>query len=412
MRILLITETVPYPLDGGGRIKTWHTLEALGREHEVHLHAFVRTAQQREQAAGPLSRICASVTLHLVPRSVPREAAYLVRSLRQRLPLTVVRHYTAEAMRMVEAHCRDVRIEAIYCDHLSMLEYGRRLALPLVHDAHNVEHRLVRRYAHSLGRADARRLLFDREAGLLHDYEASVYARCALIFAVSEVDAETIRALAPGVPVVPVPIAVDARALAPVDRLTDAPEILFVGPQDWPPNAEAVEFFLQAIWPTVRAKVPGARVTVVGRGEGAARARWRHDAAVEFTGWVEDVEPWFRRSRAMVVPLRSGSGMRVKILDALARGVPVVTTTVGVEGIAATDGEHVLVADAPAAFAAAVVRVLEDRTVAERLSRAGRSLAIRSYDTSAVARLQLEALRRFEARPPRTGSLASEPTHA
>ncbi len=113
MRILLITETVPYPLDTGGRIKTWHTLEALVREHEVHCHAFVRDERQRDAARDPLATLCSSVTLHLVPRSLPREAAYLARSLSLGLPLTVVRHYSRRVMAQVAAECRLRQVDSV-----------------------------------------------------------------------------------------------------------------------------------------------------------------------------------------------------------------------------------------------------------------------------------------------------------
>ncbi|MCU0256620.1 MAG: glycosyltransferase family 4 protein [Vicinamibacterales bacterium] len=399
MRILLITETVPYPLDGGGRVKTWHTLQALAREHEVHCHAFVRDERQRAEAMGPLGEVCASVTLHLVARSLPREAGYLARSLATGLPFTVARHYAPRVMDRVAADCRRLAIDVAYCDHLSTIEYGRRLALPVVHDAHNVEHRIYERYAGGLSMADPRRLLVAREARRLLAYEREAYRGCAMVFAVSEVDAGAIAALAPGVPVVTVPIAVGASGLRPPPRLADGPEVLFVGALDWPPNAEAVDWLLAAMWPDVLREFPTARLTIVGRGQAPLAARWRRAPAVRFTGRVESVEPWFAASRAMVVPLRSGSGMRVKILDALARGLPVVTTSVGVEGIDAVPGEHVMVADTPAAFVAATLRVLRERDLAERLSREGRALALARYDSRVVGALQLEAVRRLaEAR--------------
>jgi polysaccharide biosynthesis protein PslH len=391
MRILFITETVPYPLDTGGRIKTWHTLTALAREHEVHLHAFVRDPAQREAATGPLGTLCASVTLHLVPRSPLREGVLLGRSLTTGLPFTVGRHYAPGVMTAIARARRQLPFDVVYCDHLSMLEYGRRLDLPIVHDAHNVEHRIVQRFAGTLPRAGVRRVVFEWEGRRLQTYEQAAYRRCALIFAVSDVDAATIAGYAPDVPVVAVPIAVAAAAVTPVETLTEAPEVLFVGTLDWPPNAEAVRFLLDDIWPRVRREVPDARLTIVGRGARPGDAG--RDPSVRFTGWVPDVEPWFRQSRVMVVPLRSGSGMRVKILDAFARGVPVVSTAVGIEGIAAVDGRHALIADDPDAFAQATVQFLRSRTLAGQIARDARTLALERYDTGVVGERQLKALR-------------------
>jgi glycosyltransferase involved in cell wall biosynthesis len=128
---------------------------------------------------------------------------------------------------------------------------------------------------------------------------------------------------------------------------------------------------------------------------------------------VGDVQPHFQQSRVMVVPLRSGSGMRVKILDAFARGVPVVSTRIGIEGIAAIDNQHLLIADSAEEFAAATVRVLEDRALAERLSRAARELVLTEYDVAIVARRMLDAvdsLSRNRAHDPRNRAGCSSST--
>lgn len=394
MRLLLITETVPYPLDAGGRIKTFHTLKALSAEHEVHCHAFVRHERQREAALGPLGDICRSVTLHCVPRSAVGEARYFWRSLATGVPYTVCRHYEPWVMAQLEEACRRHRIEAVYCDHLSMFEYARRLGLPIVHDAHNVEHRIVRRHAASLSVVDPRRPVLARESRALRRYEAAMYARSRLIFAVSRIDAEEIRALAgSGVAVSVVPIAVEAGAMTPVRPLADGPQALFVGGLDWPPNGEAVEWFLRDVWPLVTAQRPDATFAVVGRGERLLARRWRETPGVRFTGRVPDVTPWFAASRVHVVPLRAGSGMRVKILDAFARGVPIVTTTIGVEGIDVEPGVQALVADEAPAFADAVLQVFEDGRRAEALAAAARQLVLERYDTSVVGRQVRDALR-------------------
>jgi glycosyltransferase involved in cell wall biosynthesis len=394
MRILLITETVPYPLDTGGRIKTWHTLRALARQHEVHCHAFVRDTAQRDAALGPLRGICQSVDLHLLPRRRSREIAYLARSLATGIPFTVVRHFDpAIGVRIADA-CRTHQVDAVYCDHLSMFEYGIRAGVPIVHDAHNVEHRIVRRYARHLGRLDPRRPLFSREWRRLLAYETTMYARAALIFTVSDIDRDDIARLAgPDVPVVPVPIPVDVSGTPAISELTDAPQVLFLGALDWPPNADAVTFFLAEVWPRVREQVPDASLRIVGRGEAALARQWAGTPGVQFTGRVPDIEPWIRQSRVMVVPIRSGSGMRVKILDAMARGLPVVATPVGYEGIEVTPGVHLLAADTAAAFAEATVRVLREKATAQALSRAARQLALERYDAGVVGARQLEALR-------------------
>jgi glycosyltransferase involved in cell wall biosynthesis len=392
VRILLLTETVPFPLDTGGRVKTYHTLRALSAEHEVHCHAFIRDEAQRAYAAD-LAGCCRALTLHLRPRSFPRELRALAGACTAATPFLVWRHFDRSVMAELRAAASRTSFDAVYCDHLSMLEYGRRLGLPIVYDAHNVEYEIVRRHAETLGRSPWRAAAAV-EWRLLRRYERRWFRRCDLIYSVSDVDARQIRAMSrEAVPVAVVPIAVSAAHLhgsAVADR---GHELLFVGGMHWPPNADAIACFIDEILPHVRQRIPDARLTVVGRTSAAVR-RLARVGGVSFAGHVADIEPYFQRSRVVVVPLRAGSGMRVKILDALARGVPVVSTTIGCEGIDTVPGTHLLVADEPRAFADAVIRVLTDDALAQALSERGCDLAKDRYDPAVVSKQTLAALNR------------------
>lgn len=392
MRILFLTETIPFPLDSGGRIKTFNTLRILSPEHEVHCHAFIRDERQR-RFEHDLSPHCRTLTLHLAPRSYAREAASLVASHVSGVPFVVRRHFHRAVMKRLLAECRAHAFDAVYCDHLSMLEYGRRLRRPIVLDAHNVEFEIIRRHAATLGWSPLRAFA-ELEWRRLERYERRWYPGCRLIYSVSEIDAKSIRRLAGDrVPVVVVPISVDAQAAVPIRMLASNPEILFVGGLHWPPNADAIIHFVEQIFPSIRKVVPDARLTVVGKNPDHVARRLGPTEGVRFVGHVEDVEPYFQRSRVMVVPIRSGSGMRVKILDGLARGVPTVATSIGCEGIDIEAGTHMLVADEPADFAAHVVRVLSDDALARSTADAGRRLVLEKYDTTVIAGLFLEALR-------------------
>jgi polysaccharide biosynthesis protein PslH len=190
-----------------------------------------------------------------------------------------------------------------------------------------------------------------------------------------------------------VPISVDAASIAPVRGVSREPRLLFVGGLHWPPNLDAIQYLVAEIWPRIRQARPDASLTVVGRDDVAAAAALRGVPGVTLTGYVDDVSPHFAASRALVVPLRAGSGMRVKILDAFARGVPVVSTPTGHEGIDVEPGVHVLSAADAASFAGQALRLLADDHLAEGLSRAARRLVETRYDVRAVRRALLEAVR-------------------
>jgi polysaccharide biosynthesis protein PslH len=393
MRILFLTETVPFPLDSGGRIKTFHTLRILSQEHEVHCHAFIRNEAQRAYER-ELQSCCQTLTLHLKQRSNLDEAKSWLAGYASGTPFLVRRHFDPAVLIHLKAVIAERHFDTVYCDHLSMLEYGRRLSLPIIHDAHNVEFEIVRRHA-ATERLSVRRGLAALEWRMLRRYERKHYPRCQLIYSVSDIDAEAIRHLCArqdGVAVVP--ISVDVDGVAQVSPTRAGPELLFVGGLHWPPNADAVQYFIDDIFPTVRAHIPAAHLTIVGRTDVPGRRGRQPVDGVTFAGHVPDIEPYFHRSRAMVVPLRSGSGMRVKILDSLARGMPTVTTSIGCEGIGATAGQHLLVADTVETFAASVVRLLTDDTLAMRLSRCGRDLVHSHYSEAAVGRQTLAVLNR------------------
>ena len=169
MRLLFLTETIPFPLDSGGRIKTFHTLRMLAGKHEVHCHALVRDAD-RMRHRSRLEALGIKITLHDVPRTPGNVTAGIAAALVTRRPLTVQRHMHRRVLRQIRDAVASQHFDAVYCDHLSMFEYGRRLSLPILLDAHNVEYAIVRRHAATLRRRPIR-LLYEREWRALEAYE-------------------------------------------------------------------------------------------------------------------------------------------------------------------------------------------------------------------------------------------------
>ena len=392
MQLLFLTETIPYPPDSGGRIKTLHTLKMLAGSHRVHCHALVRDVDRMRHASA-LEALGITVTLHVVPRTPMNMAAAAAVAAATGRPLSVQRHVHRRVLRRLLASVESQHFDAVYCDHLSMFEYGRRLSLPIILDAHNVEYAIVKRHLETIRRRPMR-LLYEREWRALERYERTAYKQCRLVFAVSDIDAAALCELgADPTSVVAVPISIDVAGMPTPGPLVRDPNLLFVGGLRWPPNADAVAYLVEEILPLVRRDVPAVTLTIVGEAPASIRTRLSRHAGVRFTGYVNDLAPYFAAGRALVVPIRSGSGMRVKILDGLARGIPVVTTSVGGEGISARCGDEWLVADGATAFANAVVRVLRDDELAGRLRLAGRSFIRRTHDVSVVGAQVLAALR-------------------
>jgi glycosyltransferase involved in cell wall biosynthesis len=379
MKVLLLTQVLPFPPDSGPKIKTWNTLKYLAARHEVTLVSFVRGDQSEDIKV--LRRVCAAVHSVPISRTPLLDGMALIRSLTTGLPWVITRDDRAAMHHLLDQVARQVMYDVVHADQLNMAQY----ALPLpagqrVLDNHNALWLLYKRLWQTLP-AGPKKALFGRDWQLMKDYEGEMCRRFDGVIAVSENDRSALREAAGNdLDIAVIPIAVDTHEVTPIQRNPGSDHILHIGTMFWPPNVDGVLWFLREIFPLVRSKLPDTRFDVVG-------ARPPHEVVaagqadgVNVTGYVADPGPYLRDAGAVVVPLRAGGGMRVKILEALAQGLPVVTTTLGCEGIAVEHSRHLLIADTPEAFAQAVVRLLQDRPLAEELGRNGRRLIEERYD--------------------------------
>ncbi len=381
MRVLLLTQVVPYPPDSGPKVKTYNVLRYLSQRHEVHLVCFVRSAAEAAQARA-LQAWCSGITTVPLRRSPARDALYLGRSLLSGRPFLIERD-DAHAMRSTVGRLgAHGAFDAVHADQLSMAQFAVDLPVPLrVLDEHNAVWTIVRRAAGS-ERWGLRRALAELEWRKLRAYEGAVCRRFDCVTVVSTEDQEALEQAA-GRPFQArvIPIAVDVEALAFTPRGPEARHVMSVATMFYPPNAAGVHWFASEVFPAVRRALPETEFHIIGaRPPKSIRRLAAPGRGIRVDGYVADLEPLLRQCAVLVVPVRAGSGMRVKILEAFARGIPVVSTPIGVEGIEARPGEHLLVADDPEAFAAAVVRLVRDPTAAARLARAGRALVEARYD--------------------------------
>jgi glycosyltransferase involved in cell wall biosynthesis len=380
VRILFLTQVVPYPPDSGPKIKTHSVLRYLAERHEVHLVSFVRSAAEEANAAA-LRGLVASVTTVPLRRSRLRDVAYLAQSLLVGRPFLVQRDDSRSMRRAIAGLLREGRFDAVHADQLTMAQFAVGLPIPLrVLDEHNAVWTIVKRAAER--ERGLRRWLAELEWRKLRAYEGDVCRRFGWTTVVSEEDRAALReAAGADFPSLTIPIAVDTERLAFAPREPEARHVVSVATMFYPPNVEGVHWFADAVFPIVRRERPEVDFLVVGsRPPKQITALASPGSGVVVTGYVEDLDSVLRRSAVMVVPLHSGSGMRGKIREAVARGIPVVSTTIGVEGIDARAGEHLLVADEPAAFARAVARLLADRAEAARLAENARRLVEAAYD--------------------------------
>jgi len=392
--LLAVTSQLPWPLDSGGHLRTYHLLRALAARFRVRLVAGVPA----QGTAIPLDAFeDAGIRLHPVPlpaRTWPREGWRLAAATAAGDPYVLYRRHDWDAMHAAVAQAVAAEPPAVlYLDHLDGYLFARhrggsRVAL----DLHNVYSRLIARTAVEPGLDPLRRRFLAREARLLAATEARAAADVDAVFAVSAEEAAYYGALRTR-PAVVVPNGVDCarQAVLPTGRPDAAPTMLFIGTLNWTPNIQAAVTLATQVLPALRAERGDAALTLVGRDPAPEVTALAGLPGVRLAGSVPDVLPWLRDAALLAVPLESGGGTRLKILEAFAAGLPVVSTAVGCEGLGARDGEHLVVAERDQ-FAHAVLRVLSDRALGVALATRARALARERYDWSVVGAAAVTAL--------------------
>jgi glycosyltransferase involved in cell wall biosynthesis len=382
--ILAVTSELPWPLDTGGHLRTFHLLRALARRFRVRLVAPAEAWQ-----VGPVDALrdygLEVVPVPVGPRTRWREALRAAGAAARREPYVLYRRHARGAVRSaLLAEADRVPPDVIYLDHLDSWLYRAALPrVPAVVDLHNVYSVLTRRAAAGRPTAWTRRYL-EREASLLGRVEGRVARTADALLTVSEEDRLHFASLGSS-PIHLVPNGVDCSAYAdlPAGRRSPRPVLLYVGSLSWGPNVAAARTLAVEVLPKVRERIPWARVRLVGRDPGPEVTDLARLEGVEVFGSVPDVLPHLRDATLLVVPLEAGGGTRLKILEAFAAGLPVVSTPVGCEGIAAVHGEHLLIAPR-SGLADAVAALVGDPAHATRMAERARSLARDRYDWGVV----------------------------
>lgn len=399
MNILFLTQIAPFPPDAGPRVKTWHVLRALaGQGNSVTLVSFVRP--EEVQHLPVIEKVCSAV--HAVPirRSRIADAGYMIRSYLTGRPFLVERDDQRPMQQLVNNLVRQGEYDFIHADQLTMVQFALRGALQspgkkpkVIFDAHNAVWTIVERM-----RENTRWFLkpiLAIEAKRVKRYEGELLKQVDHALAVTDVDRVLLEESLNGAknddrhrvaPITVVPIAVDTKQLQPIKRKPASKNIVTLGTLHYPPNADGIRWFFNDVFPLIRRRVPDVTLTIIGKKppQDFLDLAARNPDVVKVTGYVPELAPYLEQSALMVVPVRAGGGMRVRILEAFAYAMPVVTTTIGLEGIHAELEKDVLVADTAADFADRAAELLNDIDLQEKLSSNGRYLAETKYDWQVV----------------------------
>jgi glycosyltransferase involved in cell wall biosynthesis len=391
-RVLFVAPQVPFPLDTGGKIRTFYQLKALSERFAVDLLALDAAREIEDplwrEVEGRLGGVWSAPREGLRRRGALLAAA---RGLVGPLPYPVEKYRSAQAAMMIEELSAGGRYDAVHFDSLHTFRFAGsvRGGARKVLDEHNVEALILERMAKVEG-SWAKRRLIEGQARRTARFERESAARADRVLLCSQEDLALLAAQgAPRERLEVIPNGVDvgrfSREGLGEGAASAAPYVMFLGSLDWWPNVDGIMWFLETTWPQIHAANPGLRCKIVGRNSPPSLSR-RSQAGVEVLGGVPDVRPWIAGCAAFVVPLRVGGGTRLKILEALSMEAAVISTRVGAEGIAVEEGRELLLADEPGEIARAVARVCGDAALARGLGWRGRRLVEDRYSWAAIGR--------------------------
>jgi len=388
MRILYVLPQLPYPPDRGGKIVMYHLIRGISRRHKVWIASLIHHGEDGDLQEEFREQYPETALFPAAPRwSIPRLARALISSK----PYKAHRFYHRGMAAWVRRCVRENRIDVIHCQNFYTAQYvtGQEPCGRVLYKE-NFEAFLLQRYLetskggnplfHAAARMQARRTL---------RYEVEVCRRFDRVLLISEVDRQRFAEHHPPAPLDVLPPGIDLKTLRPTSRESKPGRVVFTGAMDYFANVDAVEFFCSKVWPRVRAQVPQAQFFIVGQRPEDRVLAWQGREGITVTGSVKDVRPYLEEAEVYVVPLRIGGGIRLKILEAMAMGKAMVSTSVGAEGLDCRPGEDLLIADDVEAMADAVVGLLRSEDERSRLARAARAFAERrgGWD-SVVERLE------------------------
>ena len=406
LSVLFVSPMAPSPPRFGAQARTHGLLTHLAQDHDVTA-LVLHDDEATPAASGDAMRAyCREATFVKNPNGA---AGWRRRALQLRSWLSgrsYQRHLFAVPafQRALDRALRARRFDVVFVNFPYLGHYDVRQSPPgtgapaVVVDSHDIGYDLARQVARSAAAA-GQRLHATLNWRKLKREELTAYLAADGVCVCSAADQRRLAADAPSATTVVIPNAADVERLQPrpTDPAPDGRTVLFFGLLSTVPNVDGVTFFLREIWPRVAEARPDARFAIVGAD--APPAITAHAGPrVTIVGPVDDLRPHLAAAAAVVVPLRLGSGTRLKIVEAWAMARPVVSTALGAEGLEAEPGRHLLIADDPAAFARAVVRVLDEPALAAELGRSGRALAAERYSWRGAARALEDFFRRLLAR--------------
>lgn len=388
MKVLFITAALPFPLDSGDKIKSFNTIKYLSQKHEIFLFSLIHAAEEVGYKKH-LEKYCKEVNLFLINHATLRCWVSFIFAMLSCKPMAVYQFYLKVMKEKIDKVIKNNNLDLVYVNHAYMLECITLGNVKVMLDEHNIEWDLTLRQ-YLLEANVFKKITKFIEYRKLKNYEIEKCKKCDIVLTVSERD-RNILAINGVKNIFCVPIGVDAKEILTIKQNSSARDIVFFGSTSWSPNIDAIQWFCKDIFPLVRQKIFGAKFVIMTKDIPRCIRKFAQDKNIIFINPIGSPAEYLKNCAAFIVPLRIGGGMRVKILNAMAWGLPVVSTSIGAEGISAQDDRDILIRDECQGFAVAIANLIRDKKLRDRLSENGRILVEKSYDWNIIAK-KLDAL--------------------
>ena len=392
MKVLWLSHFLPYPPKGGALQRSHHLLRQIAGRHEVHLVSLnqgknLPTRAAFEEATGFLQGICKRVEVFPIPSEAAkwRWAAMTMASYVRSSPYDVNWLMNRDMANFLERLSRAETFDLVHVDTIGLYPYVAPFSgTPIVLTHNNIESHMMRRRFEKETNG-LYKIYFHRESSKIRRYERDVCSNCALNLVVSDLDGSRLKECAGNVPVAVIPNGVDIEYFQPRKQNGKRGEgLIFAGALDWYPNREAVRFFLKEIWPKLREEKPERPVTFVGRNPPRELLDAAKDSNIRVPGFVDDVRPYLDDAEIYICPIRDGGGTRLKILDALAMGKPLVATGMAVEGLDLVEEVHYLKAETAEEFLSQINRLECDSELCQAVATAGQRFVKEHYSWDVI----------------------------
>lgn len=388
MNILFLSTENPYPPDGGHHLRTFNVLKILAQQHKIYFIAFAQDKNELRYIPN-IKEYCETVDVYLVPQTGLglKFLMLAAKNLFCRYPLVVQRYIRKEAQERIKQILANHSIDLAHIDMLALGSYKKNLSkVPTILTNHNVESLRLYRWIKLEKKLLIKSFLFYQYLKLRR-FEQRMCTQFDCCVVVSQFDRQYLQKLCQKNNFSIIPNGVDTEYFEPINRKPLNNHLVWVGGMASAYNSDAVDFFLDKIWPQIENAIPEITMDFIGN---APTQKLQQKAIknpkIKTLGFVDDIRPFIALAAAFVAPIRSGSGTKIKVLNAMAQAKPVVATTIAAEGIEVTEGENILIADQPDEFAQKVIYLLKNPGIAQEIGQRARRLIEEKYSWHVIAK--------------------------